>query len=194
MATEKRMKSKRRRVVYAGLIAGLAAGGINLQTLASESNQYQMNLNISGAITANGNCNFVQSYDDDIRFGEVKFKTIDGQNTLEGDYQQTLSSDMNCSDDIDENTQMILKPQSGVAMTWQGGKLLAVQNAAGEAMPSLGIQLLVNGHRQDIDTWFDVDMDAQPSIIAKLVQTGDGAEFRSGETFSASATLTMAFN
>ena len=101
---------------------------------------------------------------------------------------------MNCSDDIDENTQMILKPQSGVAMTWQGGKLLAVQNAAGEAMPSLGIQLLVNGHRQDIDTWFDVDMDAQPSIIAKMVQTGDGAEFRSGETFSASATLTMAFN
>ena len=84
------MKSKRIRMVYAGLIAGLAAGCINLQTLASESNQYQMNLNISGAITANGNCNFVQSYDDDIRFGEVKFKTIDGQNTLEGDYQLSL--------------------------------------------------------------------------------------------------------
>lgn len=82
----------------------------------------------------------------------------------------------------------------GSTVNYQGLSLLPVMNADSSQSRSLGIRLQVNDIPQDTGKWFDVDMTKPPVLKAELIQTGDGSDFVSGSTFTANATLTMAFN
>ena len=79
---------------------------------------------------------------------------------------------------------------SGSYETWQGTAVMAVDKGI------VGIEMQVNGTAQNMDEWFDVDPDAIPVLTAKLVQlsTTNSQNVVSGDKFSASGTLTLAFN
>ncbi|MGQ3664461.1 hypothetical protein [Citrobacter braakii] len=89
---------------------------------------------------------------------------------------------------------MKLDTTTGKVVSYLGVNLLPVMNASSSQSDSLGIRLLVNGTSQSAGKWFDVDMKNPPTLKAELVQFGDGSDFVDGSTFTANATLTMAFN
>lgn len=161
---------------------------------ADTGDQHTMNINISGTLMATGHCTFNVSGTVVVDFGDVIYTRVQGVNTLQGSYQQSLPSKMICNGDIDGKTQMKLDTTTGSDVSFEGAELLPVMSISGTQIDSLAIRLLNNGNVQNVGEWFDIDLLNMPTLEAELVQTGDGADFSSGTTFSANATLIMAFN
>lgn len=89
---------------------------------------------------------------------------------------------------------MELVPTQTGETDYQGVSLMQVMDdSSGSLSKDLAIRLLVNDVAQNMNEAFSVDMKSQPSMKVELVQIGNGDGFVSGATFSAAATLTMAF-
>ncbi|MFU2317533.1 fimbrial protein [Rahnella sp. PCH160] len=150
-----------------------------------------MDINITGTVVANGSCTFNQGGTLNVDFGEVKLMSS-GTNTVElsGNYSKTLVSDFFCDGDTDGLLQMKFTSTSGSYETYQGAQVLAADKDV------IGIELLVNGAPQNMGEWFTIDQNAAPALKAQLVQlnTTSSESIVSGDVFSASGTLTMAFN
>lgn len=150
-----------------------------------------MDINITGTVVANGSCTFNQGGTLNVDFGEVKLMSS-GTNTVElsGDYRKSLVSDFFCDGDTDGLLQMKFTSTTGTYETYQGAQVLAADKAF------IGIELLVNGAPQNMGEWFTIDQNAAPALKAQLVQlnTTTSESIVSGDVFSASGTLTMAFN
>lgn len=155
--------------------------------------EYSMNINISGTVVVTGSCTFVKGGPLDVPFGDVMYSSATGSVAIEGSYKQPLPSQMSCSGDTGGKAQMKLTTTVGSDVSYSGVTLLPVM-FSGIQSKSLGIRLLADGTAQSTGKWFDVDMAKPPTLVAELVQTGDGRDFTSGADFTASATLTMAFN
>lgn len=149
-----------------------------------------MDINISGTVVANGSCTFNQGGTLQVDFGEVKLTGSDTTFELSGDYSKSLVSDFFCDGDTDGLLQMKFTSTSGSYETYQGAQVLAADKDI------IGIELLVNGAPQNMGEWFTVDQNSMPVLKAKLVQlkTTSSENLVSGDIFSASGTLTMAFN
>lgn len=154
---------------------------------------FSMDISITGTVVVIGSCTFERDGPVDVAFGDVKYSAGTGHAVLEGSYRQELPSRMDCSGDTDGRAQMKLDSTAGSAVSYSGAKLLPVM-LSGTRSDSLGVRLLADGKVQNIGEWFDVDMTTPPDLEAELVQTGDGSDFTGGADFTASATLTMAFN
>lgn len=169
----------------------LSALVLNPLALANTGDQYSLNINISGTLVANGSCTFNQGGTLNVDFGPVKLKNL-GNNTvqLDGNYQRSLASDFSCSGDTAGLLQMQFTSASGSYGTYNGKQVLETNKGI------VAIQLLVNGAAQSMGQWFNVDQASAPSLQAQLVQisTSNSSNVASGDTFSASGTLTMAFN
>ncbi|MBV6819325.1 fimbrial protein [Rahnella sp. PD12R] len=149
-----------------------------------------MDINITGTVVANGSCTFNQGGTLNVDFGEVKLMSS-GTNTVElsGNYSKPLVSDFFCEGDTAGLLQMKFTSSSGSYETYQGAQVLAADKDV------VGIELLVNGAPQNMGEWFTIDQSAAPALKAQLVQLNTSSEsIVSGDVFSASGTLTMAFN
>ncbi|MCK6933105.1 fimbrial protein [Enterobacter roggenkampii] len=158
---------------------------------ADTGDRYTLDINISGTVVANGSCSFNQGGTLNINFGTVKLENT-GNSTvqLEGDYQRELASDFFCSGDTAGLLQMQFSSADGQYETYNGTKVLNTSRGI------VAIQLLVNGAPQNMGTWFDVDPASTQNLHAQLVQisTANTTGVTSGDTFTASGTLTLAFN
>ncbi|MBF7981214.1 MULTISPECIES: fimbrial protein [Rahnella] len=150
-----------------------------------------MDINITGTVVANGSCTFNQGGTLNVDFGEVKLMAS-GTDTVElsGNYSKPLVSDFFCDGDTEGLLQMKFTSTSGSYETYQGAQVLAADKAF------IGIELLVNGAPQNMGEWFTIDQNAAPALKAQLVQlnTTTSESIVSGDVFTASGTLTMAFN
>lgn len=160
---------------------------------AASGDSVSMNINITAMVMASGACTFNQGGSVTVPFGDVRYTTLSGSNQLNGSYRQKLVSAMSCSGDTSGNAQMKLDTLTGSTVSYQGAALLPVMQSSVQS-PSLAIRLRVNSTIQNVGQWFRVDLQNPPALEAELVQTGSGADFVSGATFAAAATLTMAFN
>lgn len=169
----------------------LLAMTFNPLVFANQGDKYSLNINISGTLVANGSCTFNQGGTLNVDFGPVKLKNM-GNNTveLEGNYQRPLTSDFTCSGDTAGLLQMQFTSASGSYQTYNGKQVLETSKGI------VAIQLLVNGVAQSMGQWFNVDQASTQTLQAQLVQisTSNSNNVATGDTFSASGTLTMAFN
>lgn len=149
-----------------------------------------MDINITGTVVANGTCTFNQGGTLQVDFGEVKLTGSDSTFKLAGDYSKSLTSAFFCDGDTDGLLQMKFTSTSGSYETYQSAQVLAADKDI------IGIELLVNGAPQNMGEWFTVDQSSMPVLKAKLVQlsTTSSESLVSGDVFSASGTLTLAFN
>ncbi|MEB8258289.1 fimbrial protein [Enterobacter asburiae] len=171
------------------------AGAASHKTSRAAGDQFKMNINITGTVLATGACTFNQGGTVSVDFGTLQYTTTGGNNALKDGYRQPLASGMTCTGDTDGSTVMTLNSSNGGSVDYQGNRLLPVTNDASRTQSTdLAIRLLVNEQVQDVNTAFAVDMQNPPLLEAEVVQTGSGSTFVSGATFSANATLTMAFN
>lgn len=169
----------------------LSASSLAQFAAADAGDKYSLNIDISGTVVANGSCTFNEGGALKVDFGEVKLKGT-GSNTVEldGNYQRNLTSDFTCSGDTEGLLQMQLTSASGSYETYNGIKVLGTDKGI------VGIQLLLNGAPQNMGQWFTVDKNAMPALQAQLVQISsvNSGNVVSGDTFTASGTLTLAFN
>lgn len=152
-----------------------------------------LTINMSGTLVANSSCTFNEGDALQVDFGDVQLNG-GANNTVEmdGEYSKSMPADFTC---IGETgglglLQMKFTSTSGSYETWQGTSVMAVDKGI------VGIAMQVNGTAKNMDEWFDVDPDAMPVLTAKLVQlsTTNSQNVVSGDIFSASGTLTLAFN
>ncbi|MGL4429831.1 MAG: fimbrial protein [Silvania sp.] len=169
----------------------IALGCLASAARANTGDKYKLDVAISGTVVANGSCNFNQGGTLNVSFGTVALENT-GNNTvrLDGDYQRPLTSDFFCSGDTAGLLQMQFTSASGTYETYQGTKVL------GTSKGIVAIELLVNGVAQNMGTWFNVDQASTQVLQAQLVQisTSNSSNVTSGDTFTASGTLTLAFN
>lgn len=180
--------------LYRAVIAGVLLA-LSVPALGDTGDKVTMKINITGTVVATGSCTFNETGPLAVDFGIVEYGTGGGKNSLMEGYRKTLTSSMTCTGDTEGSAAMTLFSGSGSIVNYQGNKLLPVKNDdGGSQSQDLAIRLLVNSDVQDINTAFAVDMNDPPQLEAEVVQIGSGSSFVSGSTFSANATLTMAFN
>lgn len=150
-----------------------------------------LQINISGTVVANGTCTFNQGGTLQVDFGEVKLKAS-GTSTVElaGSYLRPMVSDFFCDGDTAGLLQMKFTSSAGSYQTYQGVQVLATDKSV------VGIELLVDGSPQNMGEWFTVDQVAGPALKAQLIQLSstNSDNVVSGDLFTASGTLTLAFN
>lgn len=155
------------------------------------ANTANMNINISGTVIANGSCAFNQGGALQVDFGDVKLQAT-GTDTvaLEGNYLKPLTSNFTCSGDTAGLLQMKFISSTGAYGTYNGVKVLAVDKGI------VAIQMLVNNAAKNMNEWFNVDQQNPPVLEVQLVQISNTNTKKvvSGDLFSASGTLMMAFN
>lgn len=175
--------------VLPGLFTLLLSMGLNVQ--ADTGSKYQLDMNITGTVVANGSCTFNQNGTLNVNFGSVLLKNT-GNNTvqLDGDYMKPLTSEFYCTGDTKGLLQMRFTSASGTYITYNGNQVLATDKDI------IAIELLKDGVPTNMGEWFDVDQNSQPKLQAQIVQISadNTSNVTSGTMFSASGTLTMAFN
>lgn len=181
-------RSVSRRAMTSGMSAILLLCASMTPGIAETGDQFKMNINISGTVVANGSCTFNQGGTLTVNFGQVIIqKSSDSTYQLEGTYDQVLASDISCTGDTAGLLQLRFTSATGNYTTVANKKIMGVDKGP------VGIELLVNDNVQSMDEWWDLDQDSPPVLKARLVKLNDDT-FTSGDTFSASGTLTMAFN
>ena len=156
---------------------------------ANTNDQYSLNINLSGTVVANGYCTFNQGGELNVSFGEVKLKSTGaGTALLDGNYFRQLTSDFSCNGDTAGLLQMEFTSASGSYQIYNGINVLETNQNV------VGIQLLVNGMPQTMGSWFNIDQKNPPSLQVQLIQLTTATNVVSGDEFTASGTLTMAFN
>lgn len=169
----------------------LTPGGVIPEAAAKAGDQSSMNINITGTVTANGSCEFNQGGSLQVDFGQVRLKATGATTVqLDGSYEQPLAASFTCSGDSAGLLQMKFTSSSGSYETYNGTKVLGTDKGI------VGIELLVNGTAQTMDAWFSIDQKNPPDLRAKLVQvsTENSKNVVSGDVFTASGSLVMAFN
>lgn len=155
------------------------------------ANTTSVNVNISGQLVANGSCSFNQGGAIQVNFGTVKLQST-GTTTVEldGNYLQPLGSSFTCTGDSAGLLQMKFTSSTGSYETFGG------MNVLGTDKGIVAVQLLVDGSAQEMGKWFNIDQAHPPVMQAQLVQvsTDNKNNVVSGDIFTASGTLTMAFN
>lgn len=178
---------------YLTVMAGVLVV-LNMPVQSNTGDRFTMKINITGTVVVTGSCTFNQGGTLTIDFGTVQYETVAGSNTLKDAGRQALASSMTCTGNTEGSAIMTLMSGSS-SVDFQGNKLLPVNyDNGGVQSKDLAIRLLVNSRVQDVNTAFAVDMNTPPVLEAELVQTGNGSSFVSGASFSANATLIMAFN
>ncbi|NDO83184.1 MrfF [Citrobacter sp. NCU1] len=160
-------------------------------TRADTGNQYKLNISVTGTVVANGSCTFNQGGTLNVNFGTVQLKdTGNGTIQLDGDYLKPLTSDFYCTGDTKGLLQMRFTSASGSYETYNGSQVLATDKGI------IAIELLKDSVPSSMGEWFNVDSNSQPKLEAQIVQVSNNntSNVTSGTTFSASGTLTMAFN
>lgn len=159
--------------------------------IADAGDEYSMIINITGTITSNGACTFNQGGALQVDFGKVRLKPT-GASTLQldGSYEQPIASSFTCSGDSAGLLQMKFISSSGSYADYNGTSVLATDKGL------VAIQLMVNGTAKTMNQWFTVSPDSPPGLQAKLVQvsTQNTQNVVSGDIFTASGSLVMAFN
>lgn len=153
--------------------------------------KYSLDISIDGTIVANGACKFNQGGSLTVDFGEVRLQAGAGDTVvMQGSYRKPIASDVKCTGDSAGLLQMKLSNTGGSDKTYNGVQVLDTDKGI------VGVELLVNGTAQSTGSWFTVDQESPPKLEAQLVQTSttNSSSVVSGDTFTATATLTMAFN
>ena len=155
--------------------------------------KFTLAINMSGTLVANSSCTFNEGGPLQVNFQDVKLKGGEGNTVLlDGEYIQPMPADFSCDGDPGGLglLQMKFTSTSGSYETWQGLSVMAVDKGI------VAIEMLVNGTPKSMDEWFTVDPDAMPTLKAQLVQisTTNTQNVVSGDLFSASGTLMLAFN
>lgn len=177
-----------------GMISTCVEASVYYQARKS-GEKFSMKIDMNGFVTATGTCSFNQSGTVGISFGIVKYISSNGSNTLDKGYIQPLPASMACTGDSSGSASMKLSSSNGNEVTYQGKKLLPITiDNIGKQSPDIAVRLLVNDQSQDINTSFALNMRNPPTLEAEIVQIGNGASFTNGSSFSANATLTMAFD
>lgn len=175
-------------LIIATLLALFSCGNT---AWANQGDKYQMTINISGTVVADGSCTFDQAGQLNVDFNEVKL-TGSGNNTvtLDGSYIRPLVSNFTCTGDTAGLLQMKMTSTTGTYENYNGTDVLGTGNGI------VAVELLVDGVAKNMGQWFTVDQTNQPVLQAQLVQTGttNSANVVSGDTFAASANLILAFN
>lgn len=159
--------------------------------LSNTGSVYSMNIDVSGTVVANGTCTFDNNNALQVDFNEVKLVTTGPDKVrLEGEYLRPMVSQFSCTGDTNGLLQMMFSGSSSSYETVNGTQVLAVDKGI------VGVELLVNGIAQDMGKWFNVDQTTPPTLDAKLIQlTEDNSQHVvSGDPFTASGTLLIAFN
>lgn len=172
------------------LMATALLPGLNSPVMANTGSTYSLNIAIDGTIMANGSCKFNQGGNLTVDFGEVQLQgSADNTVTMNGTYRKPIVSDFTCSGDSAGLLQMKLS-NTGGETTYNGVQVLETDKGI------VGIELLVNGVAQSTGSWFTINQDSPPSLEAQLVQTSttNSSNVVSGDTFTTTATLVMAFN
>lgn len=173
------------------LMTSVLLVGLNPAAQANTGSQYSMNIAIDGTIMANGSCKFNQGGTLTVDFGEVRLQgSANDTVILDGTYRKPMVSDFTCSGDSAGLLQMKLSNTGGGEKIYNGVQVLDTDKGI------VGVELLVNGVAQSTGSWFTVNQDSPPSLEAQLVQTSttNSSNVVSGDTFTAAATLVMAFN
>ncbi|ELY6344011.1 fimbrial protein [Cronobacter muytjensii] len=178
-----------RKLLVAALL--LVPCGVIPEAAAKAGDQSSMNINITGTVTANGSCEFNPGGSLQVDFGQVRLKATGATTVqLDGNYEQPLAGSFICSGDSAGLLQMKFTSSSGSYETYNGTKVLGTDKGI------VGIELMVNGTAQTMDAWFSIDQKNPPALQAKLVQvsTENSKNVVSGDVFTASGSLVMAFN
>lgn len=173
------------------LAISLLIPAISSAAPGNKGSVYTLNISMNGTIVANGSCKLNQGGNLTVDFGEVKLQAGDNNTmTMQGDYRQPIASAFTCSGDSAGLLQMKLSNVGGTYKDFNGIQVLDTDKGI------VGVELLVNGTAQSMGAWFTIDQDSPPKLEAQLVQTStsNNTHVVSGDTFTASATLTMAFN
>lgn len=169
----------------------LLFSSLSLTAWGNPGSKYNLNISIDGTIVANGSCKFNNGGNLTVDFGEVRLQAgANNSVTMEGSYRKPIVSDFTCSGDSAGLLQMQLSNTGGTYKTYNGIQVLDTDKGI------VGVELLVNGTAQNMGSWFTVDQKNPPALEAELVQTStiNSNNVVSGDTFTASGTLTMAFN
>ncbi|MHA0866985.1 fimbrial protein [Enterobacter wuhouensis] len=172
-------------------IAALALMMLSPATYSASGDKAQINIDITGTLVATGSCTFDQGGTLSVNFGIIELKkNRDNTLSLFGDYKKPLTSDFSCTGDSSGLLQMKFESSSGSYETYNGKNVLGTDKGV------IGIELLVNGNPQSMAEWFDVDTENQPTLQAQIVQVSseNTSNVKTDDTFSASGTLTLAFN
>lgn len=190
------MKSKtsafRRRLLFIGTLAVLLTStSASAKVLRDAGDKVSLNIHITGTVTADGSCTFVNGGNAEVPFGDIHYSTENGVTQLDKTYTQTLDDTLTCTGDVGGDVTLSMTTASDT-VDYQGHKLIPVK-IGGKATQDLAIQLLVDGQVQDINKPFPISITTPPSLQAELVQSGDGKGLVNDANISASATLTLAF-
>lgn len=182
----------RRSLLLTGALAVLLNSAPGMaKGLRDAGDKISLNIHITGTVTADGSCTFVNGGNAEVPFGDIHYSTENGVTQLDKTYTQTLNDTLSCTGDVGGDATLSMTTDSDT-VDYQGHKLIPVK-IAGKATQDLAIQLLVDGQVQDINKPFPVSVTAPPSLQAELVQSGDGKGLVNDANISASATLTLAF-
>lgn len=184
---------ERHKNILRGLPGLMAILILSWSAAANALEQAKVKIHVTGHIVASGTCTFDKQGPLAIDFGTVRYSTLGG-NTLKETSPQALTSAMSCSGDYAGQTTMQLIPTKTGEIDFQGVSLMQVMDDdSGKLSKDLGIRLLVNNVAQNMNEAFSVDMKSQSKLEVELVQIGNGDGLVNGASFSAAATLTMAF-
>lgn len=164
---------------------------VGMTAWGNTGSKYNLNINIDGTIVANGSCKFNNGGGLTVDFGEVRLKAgANNSVTMDGSYRKPITSDFTCTGDSAGLMQMKLSSASGTYITYNGVQVMDTDKGI------VGVEMRVNGTAQNMGTWFTIDPNNPPTLEAELVQTSatNTNHVVSGDTFTATGTLTMAFN
>lgn len=181
--------------IFFALLAGVTGASAAGSRVAGD--RFEMNINISGTVVANGACMFVKTGDTSVNFGDIRFNTVNGTTSLETPHTAPLlqNTTLLCSGDTEGELRMKLQSTQGNDyVTDNNVVLLPVYNATlAKKYPSLGIRLSANGEVKNCGEWFDVDPNNFPDLWVSLIQIGNGSDLQNDSIIS-TASLIMAFN
>lgn len=177
------------------LSPGLSLAG----DVKAKGDESRMDINISGTVTANVSCNFVQGGSGGLTavdFGDIRLQTsTGGKKTLDGEYKKYLNGTFNCTGDPDATASMNFVSSDGTSTDYYNGRRLLPVSVAGKPSKELGIELLVNGSSVDVNKPFNINVNTPPKKLeVELLQVGDGQTLEGGANISAYATLYLIFD
>lgn len=167
------------------LLATLMASALMQQVSASTGDEVgRLDISMSGTVRANTKCSF-SSHTGEVDFGTISFVNLGASSTIGPSSPRPLLTPVCTGPHLP--AKMYLE---GATVAMGSDTLLKTDN------DDLGIQLLVNGTKQNVGTSgkFDVNTAALPSLTVRLVQIKPaGTSLRDNATFSASGSLHMEF-
>ncbi|MCK6964554.1 fimbrial protein [Enterobacter bugandensis] len=149
-----------------------------LQASASIEHPINVGINIHGTVIDTGSCTFSGQKPLQIEYGDVYISEL-----TPGNNNRKLEYTLKCSGNPHGKT---------VEMKFQGTGADFDNQLLQTDVKGLGIKIFKNTSPQAINSWFSIESNNPPKLVAELIKQ-DGATFQNGQAFNAAMTLVVEY-